>query len=386
MMKKWVFTLLLVALCPASFCSSGRGAVAIAQQSSRRVVSLHPALGTVVTAELNTRYNLFGGVPNFLAAKLYEKPDGGFELRLMTSEQMIIKQLSMDEGRRLQQSIARRLASTEPTAVLAPAYPLAVPAANASGMVKVVLDDETVLTGQIKFVTADTVSLLTPSGIYIALPEAKIREVHISRLQLRAGKYYRADPNSTRLLFAPTGRGLRAGQGYFADYWIFFPTLAIGFSDFFGVGAGMSIFPGASSQLLYIAPKISFAPSESFAIATGFLHLGIPEADDLTLGYGVVTVGSSQAALTGGFGVPLTEDNQDFIFLLGGELQTSNSTKLITENWIPSDGDAAISLGVRFFGESIAVDLAFITAKSILEDIEGWPFIPWVDFAVNFGH
>jgi len=79
-------------------------------------------------------------------------------------------------------------------------------------------------------------------------------------------------------------------------------------------------------------------------------------------------------------------ERDEMIFLLGGELQTSNSTKIITENWIPSSGDAAISLGVRFFGERLAVDLAFITAASILDDASGWPFIPWVDFAVNFGN
>jgi hypothetical protein len=85
--------------------------------------------------------------------------------------------------------------------------------------------------------------LRTPSGVFVALPEAKIRDVQRSHVEISNGMFYRRDPNDTRLLFAPTGRGLRQGQGYFADYWIFFPTVAVGITDFFAVGGGMSIIP-----------------------------------------------------------------------------------------------------------------------------------------------
>lgn len=340
MRKKQILICLTAAFGLAWLDNSADYGAAHAQGVARRLVVLHPALGPMISAELNARYQLFGNIQDLVAVKCYEKPGGDFELRVMTASHMVIKKQPAKDGNRLRQDIGRRVTAMQQTPVpdpaltVAPVYPLSISGPEPGGLVKVVLDDETVLNGQIKFVTADTVGLMTPSGVAIALPETKIRDLHASLLSNgRGGKYYRADPNSTRLLFAPTGRGLRSGQGYFADYWIFFPTLAIGMSDFLGVGAGMSIFPGASSQLLYVAPKISFTPSESFSFATGFLYLGIPESDDITLGYGVITLGSSEAALTGGFGVPLTQDSDEFIFLIGGELQTSNRTKLITENW-----------------------------------------------------
>jgi len=148
----------------------------------------------------------------------------------------------------------------------------------------------------------------------------------------------------------------------------------------------MSILPGAQSQLLYIAPKIAVSPRENFSIAGGFLRIGVPESADVTLAYGVATIGSSPAAITAGFGVPVTDERDELIYLIGGELQTSNSTKIIVENWIPSSGPAVFSFGLRSFGERIAIDLAFITAKPLIEDASGWPFVPWVDFAINFGH
>jgi hypothetical protein len=297
---------------------------------------------------------------------------------------LIIKRLQSDECRRLRERIRRRI-ETAVTAV-EPAYPLHLDKQSGPLLVKVVLDDENMLDGEVQSVTADTLNLRTPSGIFVAIPEVKIRELLRSRVEAGGGAYYRSDPNATRLFFAPTGRGLRQGQGYFADYWIFFPTVAVGITDFIGVSGGMSIIPGASSQLVYIAPKISFSVKDKASIAGGFLRLVIPESDDVTLAYGVATLGSSRAALTGGFGVPVTDERDEMIFLIGGELQTSNTTKIITENWIPSSGDAVFSWGVRFFGERLAVDLAFITTAGILEDANGWPLIPWVDFAVNFGN
>jgi hypothetical protein len=359
-------------------------AAAASGQQSRRLVELHATLGTMVSADENARYHLFGNLPDLHAIKFYQEQDGDYQLRIMIGNRLIIERLSQDEGRRVCDRIRWRFENAP--AATEPAYVLHLEEEPAAKPVKLVLEDENTLDGEILSVTADTLNFRTPGGILMAIPEATIREVLRSRVEVSGGKFYRRDPNETRLFCAPTGRGLRRRQGYFADYWIFFPTVAVGVTDFLALSGGMSILPGASSQLFYVAPKLSLSVKDDFFIAGGFLHMGIPEANDFTLAYGVATLGNSRAALTGGFGVPVTDERDEMIFLIGGELQTSNSTKLITENWIPSSGDAVLSLGVRFFGERIAVDLAFITAASILDDANGWPFIPWVDFAVNFGN
>jgi len=68
--------------------------------------------------------------------------------------------------------------------------------------------------------------------------------------------------------------------------------------------------------------------------------------------------------------------------VLGGEVQVSESVKLLSENWIPAGADEAIlSFGIRFFGEHLAGDFGLITST---EASGGFPFIPWLGFVYNF--
>ncbi|MCK5130730.1 MAG: hypothetical protein KAR40_01085, partial [Candidatus Sabulitectum sp.] len=74
------------------------------------------------------------------------------------------------------------------------------------------------------------------------------------------------------------------------------------------------------------------------------------------------------------------------ILIVGGDLQLSNRTKLITENWIflHEDKPQVFSAGIRFFGERMAVDLALISVAEMWEE-GNWPMMPWVDFSILLG-
>ena len=78
------------------------------------------------------------------------------------------------------------------------------------------------------------------------------------------------------------------------------------------------------------------------------------------------------------------EENKKFN-LFGGEAQVSNIAKLLTENWIFTSGDdfMMFSGGIRLFGENLAVDFGLVTSDEAFSD-GGFPFFPWVDFAVNW--
>ncbi|MCZ6819631.1 MAG: hypothetical protein O7G31_09090, partial [Calditrichaeota bacterium] len=68
--------------------------------------------------------------------------------------------------------------------------------------------------------------------------------------------------------------------------------------------------------------------------------------------------------------------------MLGFERRTSRRTAFVSENWIfPGVDNPLISYGFRFFGEKIAVDLAFV---NILGEDAIFPGIPYVDFIYNF--
>jgi hypothetical protein len=79
--------------------------------------------------------------------------------------------------------------------------------------------------------------------------------------------------------------------------------------------------------------------------------------------YGVGTLGLADKALTLGLGWGFAggEISNEPVLMLGGELQLSNSFKLMTENWFPPGTDIAIvSFGLRFFGENLSADLAMV--------------------------
>jgi hypothetical protein len=88
-----------------------------------------------------------------------------------------------------------------------------------------------------------------------------------------------------------------------------------------------------------------------------------------------------------GYGYSEGEFASKPVVLLGGETQLSNSFKLITENWFPIGSDVVLlSLGVRFFGDNLSADLGFFYPMENGQGIsEGFPFIPWLGFAYNFG-
>jgi hypothetical protein len=202
------------------------------------------------------------------------------------------------------------------------------------------------------------------------------------------GTYWRLDPNRSRLFFGPTARPVQGG--YLAAYEIFFPFLAFGIADFITISGGMTLFPGATDQLFYVAPKISLPiKSENFSLAAGLLYTNITggESQGAGIAYGVTTFGSRNAAFTLGLGMGFAggEFADNPVLMIGGEARLSNSVALISENWIPTGSDVQlISFGFRFFGDNLSADLGFIHPLT-KNGTEGFPFIPWLGFCWNFG-
>jgi hypothetical protein len=51
------------------------------------------------------------------------------------------------------------------------------------------------------------------------------------------------DPNDSRLMFAPTGRPLGKGNGYFSDHYVVFPGLTVGLTKNLSLAGGVSVIP-----------------------------------------------------------------------------------------------------------------------------------------------
>ncbi|MEE2754644.1 MAG: hypothetical protein VX910_11730 [Candidatus Latescibacterota bacterium] len=207
-----------------------------------------------------------------------------------------------------------------------------------------------------------------------------------------SGPHWLPNPNKTRLLFSPTGRMIKAGEGYLADHMVFFPAFAVGLTDYLTLGGGVSLFPGISidEQMFFVTPKLGFYSSEDVNLAIGALVAGFPGTDeDEGVGgilYGVGTVGSEDASVTVGLGFGFFNDEiaGKPVVMIGGEKRLSKGLSLVTENWLVlGEGEQFISYGCRLFGERFSVDLAFL--NTIGEDAL-FPGIPYIDVVYAFMH
>jgi hypothetical protein len=258
----------------------------------------------------------------------------------------------------------------------------------------ITLDDGSNVNGKITNVTGTEVTFESSVGtMTIPIPRIKeIREVPANRI--RGGDYWFTNPNQTRMYIGPTGRMLKKRSGYFTDFWLFFPAAAYGITDNITIGGGMSLFPGVDfdEQLYYLTPKIGIEAAERLSLAVSGLIIFIPDWSDevidepSTLGaiLGVGTYGTEDKSVTFGLGYGYIDD--DFadkpVVTIGGEYRFARRISFVTENWvIPNVDPPLLSYGVRFFGEDIAVDLAFLNVAS--EDAI-FPGFPLLGFVYNF--
>lgn len=256
------------------------------------------------------------------------------------------------------------------------------------------LSDGSTLAGRIAAVTADSVTVRTNVGETRVALGAVRRVTELSAAAIRPdGRYWFPNPNSTRLLFAPTAYNLRTGEGYFSDYYIVLPGVAYGVTDRVTIGGGVSLVPGlGGSQLLYVTPKVGLVQRGNAALAVGGLFATIPDpfdddddgATSFGILYGVGTVGSREtnATLGVGFGYQGRRVSGDPVVMLGGQARVARRLALVSENYFaPGAFDSAlISYGARFLGEQLAFDLGFFNVTS--DPI--FPGLPYVGVVVNF--
>jgi hypothetical protein len=250
------------------------------------------------------------------------------------------------------------------------------------------LYDGTQVNGRILSVNDTLLAFRTISGIEMTIPLILINVSSELKGEVINGVYYRKDPTQSHLFIAPTARPIEAGNVYFTDYLIFFPSINVGVTDFLSAGAGISVIPGAQNELLYGNIKATFLnknfSENSICIAGGaaFANTTAGNTSGSSVFYALVTYSRNPFSLTVGFIDP-NQHNAN-ILLLGGELRLSNSVKLISEDYYSPTGEFGVySFGIRFFSDKIAGDFGFFTYRDLL-DYSGFPFIPWLGFTYNF--
>ncbi len=258
------------------------------------------------------------------------------------------------------------------------------------------LKDGSTLRGRITAEDENEITVVTLSGIKITVPKTEVVSMSSIRGRVEEGTFKRFDPNYSRLLFAPTGRPLGKEDGYFSDYYVFFPGVTYGFTNTFSLMAGMSVVPGMEldEQIKYLAPKIGLYNTEKLAVSGGILYVSLDGKNSAGITFVTGTYGPRNKCMTVGIGYGYfdSKDEQlEFthrpIFTLGGNIRLTNNIALVSENWfLPFENftlkEQPICLALRFFGDRIAVDVGMIIVGEVVK--EGLP-IPWLSFVYNFG-
>lgn len=264
-------------------------------------------------------------------------------------------------------------------------------AAVADSLTEVRLRDGSVLVGRIERESDTQVVLITRSGARVEIPRGEI--VSMRAVQARPdGTVWADDANGSRLFFTSTGRPLPKGAGYVSSYWLFFPFVGYGVTDWLTIAGGTPIVPGLFGEAFYIAPKITVYNRGKLAISGGTLSFFVTDAieeGNAGILYGVGTYGSSDNAITLGAGWfyaqtdGYSDTSNEPVFMIGGERRISPRVKLVTENWLAVNPGVSglISGGFRFIGDRLSADLGFAGATGV----EAACCLPLINFVWSFG-
>jgi hypothetical protein len=260
-------------------------------------------------------------------------------------------------------------------------------------MIAVALRDGSRLVGRIVSEDDTSLTVVTSDGLKVVVRRASV--VSITRVG-EDGRSIAFDPNYSRLLFAPTGRPLKKGDGYFSDYEVLFPGVAFGLTDNISLAGGFSVIPGLGlgEQLFYISPKVGFSLGDHASVAVGALVAGSGAGDSdgesAYIGFAVGTVGGPRRSLTLGLG--LGDTSSEFsdavpIVMAGGTATLSRHVALVGETWMFLNGDFKLSeqpfgVAVRLFGERLSADVGVVLVGELLD--EGLP-LPWLSITYHFG-
>lgn len=265
--------------------------------------------------------------------------------------------------------------------------------------------DGTELTGQYVSRTDSVLILSTPSLPRIEIPFGQIKSIKLAEeTSLRGAEYWYPNPNATRYFFAPSGFNLKKGEGYYQNSYLILNSVNYGLTNHFSVGGSIELIStfstladGKFDPIVLVTPKFAYPVSKDLQLGAGMLIVSIPAIDGdprvlAGIAYTIGTYGNIEHNATLGLGWGFADGDwaKNPVITLNGMTRVRKNVSLVTENWfIPFGEDfesgkyyELLSYGVRFFGEKLSVDLAFINNRDLAKVmIIG---VPYVDFVVKF--
>jgi hypothetical protein len=268
---------------------------------------------------------------------------------------------------------------------------------------QVTLIDGSVVSGKLLLITEKEVVILSGTIGEIRLQKENIKSMTpvLSINEKNSGIWY-ANPNPSKYLLGNSAIPMEKHTGYYQNTWIFVNSFSYAFTKNISMAGGFEIFSvmagGEGPYAFYLNPKASFKLTNNFYAGGNILYANtirtVEDFGGLATFNAFATYGNKNNNITGavGFGWADGVFSPKPVMIVSGMVRASKRIAFISENWIvPQIKDTSsdnysyygiFSYGIRFLGEKISIDLAFLNNPDIASEIIIG--IPWLDFVVNF--
>jgi hypothetical protein len=247
-----------------------------------------------------------------------------------------------------------------------------LPPVDSTAVIAFRLTNQKTHKGRVVAVDDTSLTVVTLAAATVVLPQRSIEEWHRLHGTVTPAGFRPTDLTTHRLFFGPTARTVSRGGRYLADYDVFIVAGGYGVGDRVMLSAGALLLePFDSAGHRVNGPGLGFADGRvglvrgrRVAVAVGaFWGSSKFQVDgSVGAGYGVVTLGSNDHAVTvlGGYPFASRSFEKEAIVMLGGETRVGRRFKLMTENWkLPQISRVASVYGVRWLGDDFSVDVGF---------------------------
>lgn len=270
----------------------------------------------------------------------------------------------------------------------------AVIAQEQAALFRIEMQDGNTFVGQIIEELDESLRLKTEQYGILVINTADIKSrIPILNLQKTRNEYWLPNPQSTRYYWAPNGYGLKAGESYYQNIWVFYNQASVGLTDHFSVGAGMIplfLFDGTPSPV-WLVPKLSLPlVPDKINFGTGALLGTIlgESSSGFGLLYGTTTFGSTDRNLSMGlaYGYAGGEWLDVPIINISGMERVSSRGYLITENYIiTAQGDIGVilSFGGRTIIRNVGIDYSLIIP--VIPDNNAFLAFPFLGITAPIG-
>ena len=94
--------------------------------------------------------------------------------------------------------------------------------------------------GEIVFQGSVNIILKTQNFGELTISRTNIKSIkQVNVQQIKDGKLWSENPQSTRYFWSPNGYGLKKGEGYYQNIWVLWNQFAYGATDYFSFGGGI---------------------------------------------------------------------------------------------------------------------------------------------------